>query len=363
MRFATVLLSALLVLSSFSAAHARDWDDLHEQDTHVFGSEKEKKYPKTNPFWEEENWEGHYAICRFFVYKYTDYPKYTSTRFFPFYYGLDSKIDNRSYKFCPLFLIYGETDGNEDFRINPAFIDYTHNRTASSNYYERVNLSLVHVYWSEEWKKDSPADRIFWAPIVPLIYRHTTAQGGHQNIFWLFDYAWDTKPDGTENLSRFWIFPLFLHSPGDDGYTTILPPFFVWNRHADGEKWMHLFPLFFHDRSIDADYSSKTASYTYTNTKFSPILGCYYTAKKESWDGDTITRRFWFPIIPLFYSYYHQGVESHRNAAWIFDWHNDANNETDRFWALPAFMWKKSSYTHVPALLYFHFRDEELSSY
>lgn len=361
MKFATLFLSALFILSSSVTASARDWNDLHEDEADIFGSEKFEKYPINAFIVEHEKWENHESLMAFWFFKITDYPKYHATRVFPFYLSLDSKIDNRSYKFSPLFLTYGETDGNEDFRINPLFIDYKHNRSAGSDYYERLNLSLLHVYWSEEWKQSAAPDRVLWFPIVPLIYRHTTDQGGHQNLFWLLDYAWDRKADGTENTTRFWFMPFFFHGFGDDGYTTILPPVFVWNRHTNGEKWMHLIPLFYHDKTFEYDYSGKTRSVTAENS-FISLFYNSVTRRKENFDGELTMLRRWFPIIPFVYWYSDYGNEYHRNLFWLFDWHNDANSETDRFWALPAFMWKKDSYTHVLPPLFMHFRDEELSS-
>jgi hypothetical protein len=357
MRILTFLLG-LIILSSVQSAQARSWDDLNEGETKVFGSEKEKKYPVNTPIYEHELWENHESRWVLGVYKSVNYPKYRSLRIFPFYYGLDSKIDNRSWSFCPLLLAYGEIDRNERFRINPLFIDYRRDRTPESSSYERVTLSLLHGYVTESWKDQD--DTIVWAPIVPLFYRHTDGSGGHQNLLWLIDYAWDSEK-GKDRLTRFWFFPLFMHSVGSDGYTVALPPVFVWNRHTNGEKWMHLLPLFVHDKSIETSYSGKEKTVTAENT-FLSLFYCSLIESKGDWDGEKLKVSRWFPLIPFVYWHSQYGVEYHRNIAWLFDWHNDANNLTDRFWAAPAFFWKKDAYTHILPPLYMSFRDSELSS-
>jgi hypothetical protein len=121
-----ILTAALIFISLIflitTSASARDWDDLYEEDDKVFGSEKELKYNPDMFFLQRETWDNHYSFMLFWLFKYTDYPKYNSVRLFPLYHTLDSKIDNRTYSFIPVTLTYWETDGNEKYRINPLFI-------------------------------------------------------------------------------------------------------------------------------------------------------------------------------------------------------------------------------------------------
>jgi hypothetical protein len=85
----------LLTLSNL-AIYSEDWKDLEEgEEKEVYGSEKSKKYSSSNIFWEVEKWDKHYGVRILYLYDYTDYPKYNSTVFIPFYSRINSKIDNR----------------------------------------------------------------------------------------------------------------------------------------------------------------------------------------------------------------------------------------------------------------------------
>ena len=369
--FAIIFL--LLTIPSFSAS-ARSWKDLHEEDKDIFGSEKEEKYPINAFFVEKEQWANHHSLMALWLYKYTDYPRYRSTRVLPFWYSLDSKIDNRSLWSVPLLLTYSERDGADTFSINPLFISTTHTKTGSEDYEGRFTMSLLHYYSSTVTGKKE-TDTQWWAPIVPLVYRNSSAAGGHQNIFWLLDYAWEKDKEHT-SLTRFWaaplyfwkadtythiLPPLFLHFIDSElSSTYVLPPVFVNRTHANGERWTHLLPFFIWDKSVDNPYS-KPESRIYSNTRLSPF-GYYATLSTGSWYGDTTERQFWFPLIPLIYSYNNYGVESHRNILWLFDWHNNAQNDTDRFWAAPLYFWKADTYTHILPPVYMHFTDTELDS-
>lgn len=106
-----VLISVIIL--SMNNLHARSWDDLDSGEHDIYGSEKEDKFPVKTLFMEIEEWNSHYSFMFMWLFKYTDYPKYKSTRFIPFYYGLDSKIDNRSMILLPPLLTYLERDIDE----------------------------------------------------------------------------------------------------------------------------------------------------------------------------------------------------------------------------------------------------------
>jgi len=153
-----ILTAALILLSSFiliaETASARDWDDLHEEDEKVFGSEKEMKYNPDMFFLQRESWDNHYSLMIFWLYKYTDYPNYSSLRLFPLYYGLESKIDNRKQSFIPILLTYWETDFDEKFRINPLFVSGS---SKSGNSEEHYSYSWIHGYsWYNNSKMQVP---------------------------------------------------------------------------------------------------------------------------------------------------------------------------------------------------------------
>ena len=356
-----ILTAALILLSSFiliaETASARDWDDLHEEDEKVFGSEKEMKYNPDMFFLQRESWDNHYSLMIFWLYKYTDYPNYSSLRLFPLYYGLESKIDNRKQSFIPILLTYWETDFDEKFRINPLFVSGS---SKSGNSEEHYSYSWIHGYsWYNNSKMQVP-EKSWWFPIIPLVYRSTDSYGGHMNIGWLLDYSWSRDKEGEESLKRFWFIPLLFHEPGNNGYTHALPPLFLYNRHINGEYWISLFPLFKRSKDKNYVYGAKgKSSYEYEDS-FKSLLFCYNSVYTDEWKGEKKISEFWFPVIPLVYSYDEPGVESHRNIFWLIDWHNDAEGNTDRFWFAP-FYFRGDSYRHIlpPVYMNFHYSDND----
>jgi len=120
-----LLLPALLALLivSWNSLYARSWDDLDAGEHAIYGSEREEKFPVKALFMEIEEWENHYSFMLLWLFKYTDYPKYKSTRLLPLFYGLDSKIDNRSLKVIPPLLTWLERDGDyyERFILFPLY--------------------------------------------------------------------------------------------------------------------------------------------------------------------------------------------------------------------------------------------------
>ncbi len=348
-----ILISSIIILSE--AVYARDWDDLHEEDEKVFGSEKEMKYKADMFFLQWESWNNHSSFMLFWLFKNTDYPKYDSLLFFPFYYGLDSKIDNRSLSFIPLTLTYWERDGNETYKINPLFVAGSINSGGTEDDY---SYSLLHGYTYYKNQQMDVPDRSIWFPVIPLIYRSSNSYGGHQNIGWLLDYSWSREKNGDESINRFWFMPLIFHEPGDNGYTHILPPVFLYNRHNNGEYWLSLFPLFKRSKDMNYTYTSDGKyGYEYEDSFKSPAW-CYNTVYKDKWTGEKKSSEFWGPIIPLVYSYNEPGVESHRNIFWLLDWHNNAKGETDRFWFIPLVFHEPgdNGFTFIAPPLYIHNR-------
>lgn len=332
MKQKTSIIQALIIIVFLSLtiiplpAFSREWNDLHKEDAHIFGSEKEKKYNPDMFFLQRESWDNHYSFMFFWLFKYTDYPSYKSIRILPFYYGLQSKKDNRSLSFIPIALTYWEHDEDsyykEDFKINPLFV--SGNIKYNDNTTEIYTLSLFHGYSFYNKATFKEPEKTWWAPIIPLIFRSTDQNGGHMNILWLMDYSWHKDSSGNDVLNDFWFFPLILHQVGDNGYTHILPPIFLYNRHSNGEYWLSLFPIF--KRSLDREFSyhNKQTSDIYTDS-FRSLLFCYNSSYSDINKINKIKSEYWAPIIPLFYSsleedeetllffplyYYHNSLES-----------------------------------------------------
>ncbi len=412
-------LSIITLLIRAFPADAADWSDLDEGEHKVFGSEKEQKYRINAFFTEWEQWENHSSFMLLWLYKYTDYPKYTSLRFLPFWYSLSSKIDNRQRTFVPLFLWYNSIQGDEHFTINPIYYS-SYDKTDSDrsflwllwwggrnaqNYkssylflpvfykdsYRREdrpdrgylwinplffstgsvvsfgdtvisrtrNFSLLHYYSSESGMPSAAVERTWCVPIIPLIYRNSSPRGGHQNIFWLVDYSWWTN-DGKDKMRRFWAAPFWFWKGGSDGYNNILPPLIVNLRSPNGESYSHFLPFYMDSRSISSEYNYVERKYTtaYQKELITPFYCSYRTSTGEKkWEGDVQSSSFWFPIIPLYYSAGDVKEGSHRNLVWLLDWHNDTDGRTDRFWFMPFYFSGKDSYRHVLPPLYISWWD------
>lgn len=290
--FIALLFFSLLFLAE--TASARSWDDLREDNEDVFGSEKAMRYNPDMFFFKRETWDDHYSLMFLWLFKYTDYPKYTSVRVLPFYYEFDSKIDNRSLAFIPILLTYWEIDGNAKFKINPLFISKSNNNQWQNssgltfNYKEQYSYSLLHAYRCYSSDSGDPPDKTWWAPIVPLIYRSTDKSGGHMNILWLLDYKWNRDVNGEQSLERFFLLPL----------------------------------VYFDDKA----FTDTFYSLLFSSTK------AYYSSNKT--EKDLARSSFWFPIIPLFY---HSKASdgSRTNILWLIDWKKNEYGDMQRFFFIP----------------------------
>jgi len=319
--FIIIIISAIPVFS-------RSWDDLDRGEHKIYGSEKEEKYPVKTFFLEKEEWEDHYSLMVFGLYKNKDYPRYKSLRFLPFYYGLNSKIDNRKMTVIPPLLSYFERDGDNEtlFLFTPLYYSninkYGSDRSlfflywwgkdnysyGSENYHflfpllyhestERKNgynesfcINPLFVSFSDENLKTGKGSYTWWAPIIPLTYHSVDSYGGHRNIFWLLDYSWETH-DGKDSMQRFWLFPALLWGKGSDGYTYILPPLFIYNKYSNGEYYNHLLPLY-------ARWTSKFDS-TQSDWNINVLYGRNQVFSTKT--GEEIKWKFWAPILPVFY--------------------------------------------------------------
>ncbi|MFH0977610.1 MAG: hypothetical protein V1874_17665 [Spirochaetota bacterium] len=401
-------LLSVLVFSVFAdIAEADDWSDLDEGEHEIYGSEKDEKYPVNMLFLEKEKWSNHYSFMALWLYKYTDYPKYASTRFLPFYYNIESKIDNRKKRIVPFFW-YNRVEGNSDLLVTPIFYsnrnsgdsdiswlylfwwgksgtDYKtsynffipllfynsdgrtkdgsdtdsllinplfvskYNTGNNSAYKHRTNFSLLHYYESDTWPDKN--ETTWWAPIIPVTYHHTSADGGHRNVLFLLDYSW--KTDGpVDKWERFWLAPFWFWEGGDNGYNNILPPIYIDSRNANGESYWHILPFFIYKKDISHNYT--------TFNKTIITLFSYHSKEfkgDKKWDGDLTRQTEWYPIIPLYFAHTDSGRGTHRNFLWLFDWHSSKENGIDRFWFIPVWL-KGKNYRHFLLPLYMNFKQD-----
>ncbi len=355
-----VLLITIMVLAASIAVHARSWDDLDEGETEVYGSEKDSKYPINALFVEKEDWEGHYALEIFWLYKYTDYPKYKSTRVLPFYYNLTSKIDNRSLTAYPLFLSWFSTDGNTAssnilyplysssvytggydrsmlflFRWGhdearsysesySTFVPlYYYHGLKGTNYSENSFLSPLFCFFDE--KKRGKNSYTWWMPIVPLTYHSVDRHGGHRNILWLLDYSWETR-GGKDELRRFWLLPLFLWSNENGGYTSFLFPLIYKSGYGDKSWYFHFLPFY-------GGSFSNNGSMGGVRQDISPLFVRRTVRHPDT--GEIVYNNFFFPVIPLFFRSTDVNEGTHTNMLGLVDWRSSAESKLKRFWFIP----------------------------
>lgn len=216
-----------------------DWSDLQRDPGALYGSEKDEKYSVNALIVEIEDWDDHYSLSTFFLYRYTNYPKFTSHRFFPFFENLSAKNDAR-FKNYTFPLYYYKTDGIE------------------SNF-------ITAISWSQRnSRKDETLD------LLGLFYRHHEAGKKFYSIFPLLFLGFDE----VEDSGNFTIFPVF-HYDFDSCKN---------EKQCESQDTL-ISPLMY--------YSSKSDS----DTTFLSWLGYYdFSAKKDE-------TTLFFPILPVFYRY------------------------------------------------------------
>lgn len=376
-----ILTTIFIILSDASYLHAvypPEWYDLEEGEHKIFGSEKEEKYPVNNLFIQKEDWGGHSSCMFLGFYKTVDYPKYSSTRFLPVYYKLESKIDNRSILITPLYYSFlNKSETNKSFlymfwwgsdrsynsyQLFLPFLSYHKNETSLDGLMN-TDICINPVFIKHSISGTSAAkdnhyyETTWWFPVIPLTYNNISPEGVHRNILWLIDYSWNRKENKYE---RVWFAPFFFLG---NNYKHILPPVFISTANESGESYMHLLPFFIKNKSITADNGTDASGSIryYTKTLISPVYSynrCYYTDTEEP-----ARETLWFPLIPVIYLYdIDLDKRTHRNLLVLFDWVRK-QNETERLWILPVWFWKKDSYNHILPPLWISFGHETGESY
>jgi hypothetical protein len=340
-----ILFIIVILLLLPSVNYARSWNDLDENETKIFGSEKEKKYSINAFIIEKEKWKDHSSFMMFWLFKTTDYTKYKSLRILPFYYNLKSKIDNRESTFIPIFLHYTERDRDNIFTMNPVYYSntYSNEKTKSilylfwwgSNKYNKESYILNPLFYSNVYNKGTNQQRrtsfswihyhesnenrksyTWWAPIIPLIYHKARQKYDVWNLFWVL--GWENRED--TGFRDFYFFPFFSYD--DQSYSK--------TKNTTSYSWLH--------------YYSKYKTDNHYKTSF------------------------WAPIIPIIY-YYSSTSKKHINLFWIFDYERDKKEKlVRRLMFLPFFYHdddsnKKNNYVNKMTITPFYYNSEYKSNY
>ncbi len=307
MKYLKYVFLTLILLFSVIPLIARDkakgdWSDLTAGERKYYGSEKEEKNATYAFFLEKENWEGHYSFMFFWMLKYTDFPKYSSLRLWPFYYKQKSKIDNRkrSWGFgWPLLFYYHSIDGPEELTVHvPVYY--------SSIKKNETDRSLFYLFWWGHEKRDSDGYRNSYVNLFPLYYQKS--------------YVYEKY--------------------GIEGSRLLFLPFFYRSKRAS-----------------ETGDSSTTSRFNFS------LLHYYDSFTKTDKEGGAAvsTTTWWFPLLPL--TYHHTGPDGgHRNFLWLFDYSWISTGQEDRLkrlWIVPLFFMKKGAgeYTHVLPPLYMSFKN------
>ncbi|MBI39825.1 MAG: hypothetical protein CMF59_09510 [Leptospiraceae bacterium] len=397
MRSVYYILFLAFTAAIVSPLNARDdWSDLHPEPQTYYGSEKAKKVPVDAIFWVQEDWEGHYSNQLFWIYEYTEYPRFVSTRFFPFYYSLDSKIDERESVFVMPFpgLFYHRRFDSDETRINSTFWFSRDNRNTNKIW----DLYFFLFYSSEEgpsadrdydhaffplyfggsnpsrgqsystllplyfFESETSKDRDYLALILPLFFYEgsDTRRGTDSTHFSPLHYHSEDRSrssDGSEIYSVSTGFPILpvlystkkTESTSDTNYLTVfhvtrdedsssyVSPFYLWENHPDySVRWL---PLYFEDTREDGYFHLPPLWFSDQepegDTNFSVL---HYYSK----DGDSSI--FGFPIIPLIYASRSEPDYSRHNLLTIFYWDSSPDSST----------------TFIPP--YYHSREKRRSS-
>lgn len=336
-----------------------DWEDLTAgEKMTVYGSEKSKKYPTSNLFYERENWENHYSIRAFGIYRYFDYPKFQSQTIFPFYNKVKSKMDNREkvrilnynqkvegnsisknvfpfafwgdtkgenlqayyHSFIPLYVKNFQDDSQfqEDSFYFIPFPFYSSDLVSKNNKnstLEETSMSLFHTKKTLSRVNNNQRIRLeFSFPFFPLFYLGTENNKNTNYLFPIYYYSQMDKKDETEQFS--FLFSLF---PYYKKYTISKNP----EKPIREDFSISLF------HSYSSQENTKTNKQSYVSYNF-PFFPLYHWEKDEKTiknhlfpiysyktteEANSGEFSFMFSLFPMYYSNskykIHSGSEHH----------------------------------------------------
>ncbi len=332
-----------------------DFSDLYEHDRTFYGSEKEEKFPVSALFVEKEKWAGHESLHAFWLYGWKDYPRYKSSWFLPFYYRVESKIDNRERTLVPPFYYYRK-DGPDVLRITP--VSYHHETAdAEFNLYfwivmrhktdHSTNSALFPFFYRGEDRRTNESYTAFF----PFFIYRSTPDAQRVNVLGFTDLAFD--PEG---VRRFWIVPFFLYGRDDsedkrtrESHLSVGPFFFrFWTRRDNVLIQDARFAWIYaelQEKGKQGPESTSTRGY-FLNYFWSIEEGNYNEWKRRD------ASRIFFPLI------YVRTVESvHTTTEKRYDqltlvnpafgWHttNESGNESYALWfpGIPIFYFRRAT--------------------
>ncbi len=251
---------------------ARSWGDLDAGEHEIYGREREEKLPIRLFFIQKEEWENHHALHVLFLWGNKDYPRYKSSRIFPFYYQLESKVDNRYLLLTPLY--YREQDlAARDQSL--FWLYYWGERGDSAKKYS----GLLPLYYYSTYKGDSPflLTPLFWysrhspspagatysvgIPIIPLILWDSSPSEWDFIFFYLIRHR--SRPASTlshllplyyydryGDAASFFISPLYYANVRQDSSDRSLLWLIYWGSHRTEQSSYHgIFPLYYYSSS------------------------------------------------------------------------------------------------------------------
>ncbi|XDD47050.1 hypothetical protein AB3N60_02890 [Leptospira sp. WS39.C2] len=237
--------------------YAKTWSDLeNEQEVKIYGSERSAKFKASNIFYDIEDWKDHYSVRALGFYRYYDYPLSKSKTIFPFYYHIQSKIDNREYK-----RIVNVDVTKKDDSIQKSFFPFVFwGNTSNSSY-----LVTIPFFYQNQSEKE----KVFGFPVLPLVYYNNKEKLGedkynYSRILTLFHYETSDK----RGLSDLSFTPLFYYSKENYLFFPILL-YYQNFRSNYNEYWLG--PLYYSNDKLKEERLFVIF----------PFVGSYVSPKKE----------------------------------------------------------------------------------
>ncbi|MDX1961085.1 MAG: hypothetical protein SFU98_21125 [Leptospiraceae bacterium] len=333
---------AITLLIAFVTLSSEEWSDLDTNEKKdIYGSEKRKKFKANNLFFEWEDWKDHYSLEILYLFRDRDYPKYTSSRFFPFYSSLKSKIDEREkyrilnytyrneYKlieknFYPIVFygIDGKETNNYHHAILPFYFYKSHKKRAEGFeflffpfpfYYKTstypLNKDSIHeektsftIFYYRNLEEDRGEIQVkhksvYGFPAIPFLYYSNLQQGEgrYQRLLTLFQWNHDSK----EKLTDASFFPFIFYKKNDSIYLPLLLFKKDLSPKPDYGETVNLLFLYYNNWSpgknslVFGTYLSFDDSNT--NSEFRAILPIYAKSKSEKLE--------WSYLFPIYINY------------------------------------------------------------